>query len=299
MFKALTSILALSNTTFSICPTTGIPYSLSFPNLGIDFIQKSPFSSSKNISLLASKKVEELRKLPKVTLAGISIACLRQQNLLEMHEVPVYQANIYFQLCSTFTLINAIHFISSLRDSEREILPSLSLSSFSEIPVEANKSNNHLLFNYIKTCREVLHPPEETGIIIEEYAAKVVNSTSSPRIKTKTISKEDKAILCNAIKNVSEDFLASPKLIQVIRLLPESNTILSMDDSIRNKLISKLEVLQSPSSLIIINMLKKFSQMLSIEDMERASDSFAIVKAKKSLSEILAERKQNNNSEVK
>ena len=69
-------------------------------------------------------------------------------------------------------------------------------------------------------------------------------------------------------------------------------TIITMDTNMRNKIIAKLELFDlTPSAGIIVSLLRKYSEVLEDDFMDRAMDDSAIVKAKPTIAEILAARR--------
>jgi hypothetical protein len=83
MKKSISSILSLTEETFISCEVTGIPLIVNFPNCGIDFYYKSPFTSSKNIKKVTSLPSQALHSLPKPVLAGIFLGQLTHLNMIE------------------------------------------------------------------------------------------------------------------------------------------------------------------------------------------------------------------------
>lgn len=291
MKKSISSLLALNNETFAVCPITGIPYTITFPSLGLDFQYKSPFSSYKNLKKVCETNSVELKKLPKVTLAGIALAILHKRELIEEKNIPSFQANTYFQLISSHSLVSSIKFFYEIDENKIDILPRFSLASIS-FEVEHSSVSN-ILENYIKVCKDILHPPVETSIAISDMDIPSLHSTEgNKKEKVKTLSVEDKKAIKHLTSVIASDPLCNVKLGNVLRLLNDGNTIISIAEELRAKIIDRLETLATVESKQLIILLTKYNPATEyLAELDRASDTFAITKAKKTLAEILAERK--------
>lgn len=288
MNKSISSLLSLRNETFAVCPITGIPYTISFPCLGLDFSYKSPFASHKNLKKICEVESTELKKLPKVTLAGIVLAIMKERQLIEENHIPSFQANTYFQLISSHSLTMAVKFFYAIEEKKIDILPRFALSSIS-FEVEYSSTTN-MLENYIKACKDILHPPVEDKISISDIDIPSLHSPATQKVKS--LSTEDKKSIKTLTLEVASDALCNVKLGNVLKLLNDGNTIISIAPELRAKIINRLETLATPSSLLLVNFLNKYNPTTEfLSEIDRASDDFAITKAKKTLAEILADRK--------
>lgn len=285
MKKSISSLLNLSTETLVVCPITGISYSILFPNLGIDFTFKSPFSSYENVEAILNRDHIQLRKLPKTTLAGIVLASLKYNNLISSHNITIFEANTYFQLLPTSDLIFAIKMMSKLSSCNKS-LPTLSLDAISENIDFSTRSN--LLLNFLQTCADIINPPP-----LESTSISYISSTRSiiKKKNIKTISVEDKKKLKEAVSILAKDTLTSSKMASLLFSICEGNNILTMDNSIRERIIDKLDIYETTSSELVISLLNKYNNEVEDDEFDRASDDFEIVKTRKSLIEILAERK--------
>jgi hypothetical protein len=207
--SSLSSLLSLHKQTFIVCEITGIPLSISFPNCGIDFNYKSPFTKYNNILKVAQLPPEKIRSLPKVTLAGITLAILSHHSLLNRHDVSAVEANIYFQLLPSHLLISVIKFFTStISQSTIEILPHFSLDSIQD-KVEFSTREN-LLENYIKACREIINPtPSNQVNIISTSLILPMDTPASKRMISILLSCQKNANHAEQIKkNLIEEDMA-------------------------------------------------------------------------------------------
>lgn len=282
----VSTLLSLTKQTFSICPVSGIPYSVSFPNLGIDFTHKSPYATLSNIKTIADLPFPKLKALPKVTLAGILLAYMRFTNLCEAHNIRSIDCNIALQLCTTHSLISAIKRINDIPTRKLARLPKLSFSAMTQV-VE-HSTTQDMLNDWLEACNEVLHPTTVEDVEIEELT---ISTSTVVAKKPKNISVDDKKALKANIAEVSKDPLCSVKLATVLNYLTDGMSMITMDSSMRSKIIEKLKTFNSDAATAIIRMLNKYGEILEDNFMDRAMDNSAIVKAKPSLSEILAARR--------
>ncbi len=301
MKQSISSILNLKNETMVICPVTGISYSIQYPNLGIDFTFQSPFLKYQNVKAIISKSHIELRKLPKVTLAGLTLAALKYNNMITFHTITVFEANTYFQLLPTAQLISALKRISVLSEYKKELLPTLSLDALKD-DVEFSTRTN-LLLNFLKACSDIINPPASTGIATSsiEISSTATIATSSIEISStsttgkkkalKSITIEDKKSLKEAVSILAKDTLTTTKLASVLYNLCEGSILIGMDNTIRAKIIDKLDIYETPAAETIIALLNKYNNDIEEDSFDRVSDDFAIVKERKSLAEIIADRK--------
>lgn len=282
----VSTLLSLTKQTLSICPVSGIPYSISFPNLGIDFTHKSPYATLSNIKTIADLPFPKLKALPKVTLAGILLAYMRFTNLCETYNIRSIDCNIALQLCTTHSLISTIKRINDIPTRKLAILPKLSFSSMMQ--VEGYSTTQDMLKHWLEACNEVLHPTTVEDVEIEELT--ITTSTVVAK-KPKNISVDDKKALKANIAEVCKDPLCSVKLATVLNYLTDGMSMITMDSTMRSKIIEKLKTFDSDAATAIIQMLNKYGEILEDDFMDRAMDNSAIVKAKPSLSEILAARR--------
>lgn len=288
MKQSISSILNLKNETMVICPVTGISYAIEYPNLGIDFTFQSPFLKYQNVEAIISKSHIELRKLPKVTLAGLTLAALKYNNMITFHTITVFEANTYFQLLPTAQLISALKMISVLSEYKKELLPTLSLDALKD-DVEFSTRTN-LLLNFLKACSDIINPPA-TATIATSSIEISSTSTTGKKKALKSITIEDKKSLKEAVSILAKDTLTTTKLASVLYNLCEGSILIGMDNTIRAKIIDKLDIYETPAAETIIALLNKYNNEIEEDAFDRASDDFSIVKERKSLAEIIADRK--------
>jgi hypothetical protein len=239
MKSSISSLLNLKNETTAICPITGICYLVSFPNLGIDFSFKSPFTKYENIEKIISLSSTELRKLPKVTLAGIVLAALKYNDMVTMHSIQAFEANTYLQLLPSSQLVSSLKMISIMGEYKRELLPTLSLDSLKENVEYSTRTD--LLSNFLKACSDIINPPAST--VIETTS--ISTSVKEERKAKKSILSEDKKALKEAVSTLATDSLTSQKLANILYAIQDGNTLINMDNTIRDKLISRLAIYET------------------------------------------------------
>ena len=288
MKQSISSILNLKTETVVICPVTGISYSINVPNMGIDFTFQSPFCKYENVEAVMKRNHLELRKLPKTILAGITLAALKYNDMITFHNISVFEANTYFQLLPTAELISALKTISYLTEYKAKLLPTLSLDALKD-DVEFSTRTN-LLLNFLKACADVINPPAR-----EAFAMQTTITTSFHGLKArkaiKTVAMEDKKKMKEAVSILAKDTLTSSKMAGILFNLCEGNILIGMDNTIRAKIIDKLDVYETEASETIIFLLNKYNNTIEDDAFDRISDDFAITKTRKTLAEILADRK--------
>jgi len=292
MKHSVSSAFHLTSSTSITCPVTGIAMEVNIPNMGIDFTFYSPFVKFANIQKLAEQPTQKLKELPSSILSGILLGTLHHYGMAESHEIEAWEANIYIQNCSKHEIISAIRFLSNIPSSSREILPSLSLHSFKE--TVQYSSGNNIINTYIKTCRDIINPPADENVsILSSSSDSGVKKTKEIK-KYKKLSSEERTKIKELIAEISTDVLATSKLINILKIMAQKENIYNTAQETKEKIVKRLEELQSSASLELADIIKRATPSLAMQedmDFSRASDTFAIVKTRKSLSEILAAKK--------
>jgi hypothetical protein len=285
--RSASTMMHLSNTTFAICPASGIPYTISFPNLGMDFTYKSPFATLSNVEALAKQSFPVLKALPKVTLAGLVLAYMRMTNLCEAHNIKSIDCNIALQVCTSHTLVATIKHISELPARKLASMPKLSFSSM--LQQVDHSTPQDILKDWLKSCNAILHPTTPEDVEIEDL---VVTTKTTKEKKPINISVEDKKILKSAVDRICKHPDCSAKFSTILHYICDGMTIITMDTNMRTKISDKLATFDSLTAAeIVINLLRKYSETLDDDFMDRAMDDSAIVKAKPTIAEILAARR--------
>ena len=292
MKQSISSVLNLKTETVVICPVTGISYSITFPNMGIDFTFQSPFCKYENVETVMKRSHLELRKLPKTILAGITLAALKYNDMITYHTISVFEANTYFQLLPTAHLISAIKTISMLAAYKKHLLPTLSLDALKD-EVEFSTRTN-LLLNFLKACSDIINPPVRERVETQTTITTAFHGLKAKKA-IKTVAVEDKKKLKEAVSILAKDTLTSVKLASILFNLCEGNILIGMDNTIRSKIIDKLDIYETPAAETIISLLNKYNNEIEDDAFDRISDDFAITKARKTLAEILADRKASAN----
>ncbi len=286
MSKSVSSLLGNTKTTFAVCPATGIPYTVSFPNMGIDFSFKSPYASLANVEAIAKLPYEKLRSIPKVTLAGITLAYLRFSALCETHNIKSIDCNMALQLCETHTLIAVIKRIEELPVRKRNTMPQLSFSSMLSTP--QHSTPQQIVKAWLKACNEILHPPTVESILIEAK----IEAKAAKAEQAKNLSTSDRKLLRTSVNLVCKHPNCSTNLATILQYICQGITIITMDDKIRLKVISKLETFEDcEEASTIATLLKKYSTSLEDNFLDRAMDHSQIAQRKPSISEIIAAKR--------
>lgn len=298
MKKSISSLLSLTQETFAVCDVTGIPIAVSFPNHGIDFAYKSPFVKYNNILKVTALAPSQIRALPKVILAGITLSVLSHHNLLNRHEISAVEANVYFQLVPSHTLLGCIKFFTSpISQGMLEILPKISIDSMKDKVQYSTKEN--VIENYVKACREIINPTPSQSVSITTTS---VIDFKPKSITVKALTPELRREAKEVLSHLSTDFLMSPKLLSILKIVVQKENLITLGDEMRAKIISRLEPMETSYSNRMIQILTLCQKPTSHAEVEkkdvadnigRLSDAFEIVTKRKSLAEILASKTQN------
>lgn len=291
MKHTISSTFHLTQTSAITCPVTGIAMQINIPNMGIDYEVYSPFVKFSNVKKVLEQPSQKIKELPTSILSGMLLAVLNHYGMAEQHEIESWEANIYIQNCSKHEIISAIRFLSNISSSTRDALPSLSLHSFKESVEHSNTSN--IINTYIKTCRDIINPPADENVSVISSET-IINKTEKKAGK-KSLSSSERSRIKELIQEVSTDELMTSKVLNILKIVAQKDNIYTISQELKEKLIIRLEELSSPASIELASIIKKATpSIIQQEDMDlsRVSDTFAIVKTRKSLSEILAAKQK-------
>lgn len=290
MKHSISSVFHLTQTSVITCPVTGIAMQINIPNMGIDYEVYSPFVKFSNVQKVLEQPTPKIKELPSSILSGMLLAVLNQYGMAEQHEIEAWEANIYIQNCSKHEIISAIRFLSNISSSQRDALPSLSLHSFKD-SIEHSTSSN-IINTYIKTCRDIVNPPADENVSILSSETSI-NKTEK-KVGKKQLSSSERGRIKELIAEVALDELMTSKVLNILKIVAQKDNIYTISQELKEKLVTRLEELQSEASLELAAIIKKATPSIMQQedlDISRVSDTFAIVKARKSLSEILAAKK--------
>ncbi len=269
------------------CDKTGISISLSIPTIpGFALEYQNPLASIDNCKTLAERKTEDLMKLPHDALAGIFLVLLDAYHLNQDH-VHATQKNITLQKAHKFHLIESIKLFSAISKKNSFLLPKLSLD-LQEL--EYSKIND-IIVNYTKTCKDILHPKPS----INSYLNKDINhSKEEKQTKSIGLSIEQKKEGKDILNNMLFEGEITEKFYSLIKTILQKDNFIHTDQNLKNKIIDKLDLLDSTNSNKLADILSTKASAKSSEEVfeDAISSSVPAIGKKLSLKEILAAKLQ-------
>jgi hypothetical protein len=281
--------------TLAACPITGIVIRIDIPRISIGKILEypNPFSVFENAQGIAKLEFIEQNKIPPTILSGVLLSVWNHFHLIEDHLTGIQRNEILIPV-PPYHLISAIRFFSDITMKESYMLPRISLDS-EQI---RDSSILDVVRNYTLTCKQTLSPDQAYS----EQSSRVLSYTKiNKATKRDSITSElrNKAKdLVNTLANESE---LSPKLLSILRLICQKNNLITLHYTIRDKVISRLEGINTIASIALIDILKNVEKNLSTaerlfkqEDDEKMDSIFpdipSLPEKKKTLKELLQER---------
>lgn len=291
----------------AVCDYTGIVINVevpAIPNKALEYT--SPFANFSNAQGMVYQGEKYLQKLDTQILAGLFITCYKHYNLVHTQVHNGILMNAMLRTAGKQTLIDALVFSEHLSGHRANKCPRISLD------YDTYKDSNlfpAVIYEYIKTLRDVLYPPanrriddsDDIDTAIRKRARRSASETEYEN-KLATYKKEAKEILSVIIAN---DYISAP-MVALLKQIISKRNLVTMGNELRDKVVSKLlarDIEELTSLANIIKNSKECNTVLNIDNIEsaldRASDHFNTNQVpKKSLAQILAEKKNKQNSVV-
>lgn len=301
--------------TLAFCPISGMEYQISFPALP-DFAVKnislqiqSPFSYKKNIKAFVESSPSDLSRLPKYFLAGITQALFFYSGLISEAKTSAAENRILFETCSTHWLVKAIRFIGNRTKEELLTFPHLAMPHkdvmFSAHVITQNQQGESytksmtivmsdfasVFASYIKSLNSLFYGD------VEESETKITrfSPTTGKIIPKYSMTADKKKQLQDAVKKVIDLSETPARLAGILKAIPKNNYAIEMDDSLREKIITKLNSMGQTDCSKLAHLLEEIQSNMTISDkinnteanyLRRASDTFPSASKKPTLEEI-------------
>lgn len=266
------------NYSLGYCPITGILLEVKIPSLPSSMLlsYKNPLANIENSKALFSIPYKELASVPNNILAGCLLSVLTHYDLIT-DKLSSIERNDILSEYPSFTLYNTAKDILSYSDSRIAGFPSLSLTEALAYYIPS------LLKNYLEACRTSgNYFRREDTIEITRTITSKVKAKKSLEVSTDQ-RKEVKALVSRII---SEEVL-TPKLVTLLKVITQGNTLMTMSAEFRTKLVAKLDTFECAAAVILSNLISSFIPEKE-EEQEFSATNYG---TRKTLKEIIAEKK--------
>ena len=289
-YKSLYLKMKTSKTQLAVCPITGILISIDIPFIPNKVLSyENPLSRIDNAREIANLEYKEQSKISPHILSGVLLTILSHYELIEDH-LSSTERNILLATVPAYHLCDAMRFISTCSRRRIELFPRISLSSTST----EYSQPTELLINYINVCRSTLAPTMKEARETRDYI-----STSSSKDKS-SISVSVKKRAKNLVTSLIGEEVLNPKVITLLKLVCQGDNLVTLNSTVREKLVTKLRSLSSTSSAQLADLIEDTEKEITTaerafkqeydEELNTLTSEMPSYGEKKSLKDILAEK---------
>lgn len=274
----------------AVCPITGILLSMDIPFIPNKiYSYENPLSRIDNAREIANLEYKEQSKISPHILSGVLLTILSHYELIEDH-LSSTERNTLLSTIPPYHLCDAMRFITSCSRRRIELFPKLSLSSTST----EYSQPTQLLINYIEVCKASILPTlTETRIERDHKVSKEIENKTSLSASTKKRAK-------NLVTSLIQEEVLNPKIVTLLKLVCQGDNLVTLNSTVREKLVAKLRTMTSTSSVQLADLIEDTEKDITTaerafkqeydEELTTLTSDMPSYGAKKSLKDILAEK---------
>ena len=289
-YKSLYLKMKTSKTQLAVCPITGILISMDIPFIPNKILSyENPLSRIDNAREIAKLEYKEQSKISPHILSGVLLTILSHYELIEDH-LSSTERNILLSTIPAYHLCDAMRFISTCTRRRIELFPRISLASTST----EYSQPTELLINYINVCRATLAPTMKEARETRDYIS------TSPSKDKSSISVSVKKRAKNLVTSLIGEEVLNPKVITLLKLVCQGDNLVTLNSTVREKLVTKLRSLSSTSSAQLADLIEDTEKEITSaerafkqeydEELTTLTSEMPAYGEKKSLKDILAEK---------
>ena len=300
VYKSLYIKMKTSKTQLAICPITGILLSMDIPFIPNKILSyENPLSRIDNAKEIASMEYKEQSKISPHILSGILLTILSHYDLIEDH-LSSMERNTLLSTIPPYHLCDAMRFITSCTRRRIELFPKISLASTST----EYSQPTQLLINYIEVCKATLAPTFREARIERDY--KITKTKEDKSSITSLTKKRAK----NLVASLIQEEILNPKIVTLLKLICQGDNLITLNSTVREKLVNKLRTMTSTSSAQLADLIEEVEEDITSaerafkqdydEELNTLTSDMPAYREKKSLKDILAEKlgKKSNTCEA-
>lgn len=258
------------------CPISGIQSIINTPVIK-NFVYEypSPFSFHSNAIGIAKMDYKEKSALPRSILAGACLTLMIHHGLVE-DKLSSVERNMLLSECTPYTLHSLLHLFLAYSRARIENFPHFSFQSLldNSASVHTSATIQDTVLAYIKACMEDV---EQTA-----YSPISIKTQKKARKAERNTSAEQRSKIKAYTATLQREGLVNNKVIAILNLVAQKNNLYTLNSSIRNKLVEKLDSLENESAALLADLIKSAK---STEDTDITQHFASPVK--RSLADIL------------
>ena len=297
-YKSLYLKMRTSKTQLAVCPITGILLSMDIPFIPNKiYSYENPLSRIDNAREIANLEYKEQSKISPHILSGILLTILSHYELIEDH-LSSTERNLLLSTIPAYHLCDAMRFIASCSRKRIELFPKISLSSTST----EYSQPTQLLINYIEVCKATLAPTLREARIERDY--KITKTKEDKSSITSLTKKRAK----NLVASLIQEEILNPKIVTLLKLICQGDNLITLNSTVREKLVNKLRTMTSTSSAQLADLIEDTEKDITSaerafkqdydEELNTLTSEMPAYREKKSLKDILAEKLGKKNCEA-
>ena len=290
VYKSLYIKMKTSKTQLAVCPITGILLSMDIPFIPNKiYSYENPLSRIDNAREIANLEYKEQSKISPHILSGVLLTILSHYELIEDH-LSSTERNILLSTIPAYHLCDAMRFISTCSRRRIELFPKISLSSTST----EYSQPTELLINYINVCRATLAPTMKEARETRDYIS------TSPSKDKSSISVSVKKRAKNLVTSLIQEEVLNPKVVTLLKLVCQGDNLVTLNSTVREKLVAKLRTMTSISSVQLADLIEDTEKEITSaerafkqeydEELTTLTSEMPSYGERKSLKDILAEK---------
>ena len=287
-----------SKTQLAVCPITGILLSMDIPFIPNKiYSYENPLSRIDNAREIANLEYKEQSKISPHILSGVLLTILSHYELIEDH-LSSTERNTLISTIPPYHLCDAMRFITSCSRRRIELFPKISLSSTST----EYSQPTELLINYIEVCKATLAPTMKEARETRDYIS------TSPSKDKSSISVSVKKRAKNLVTSLIREEVLNPKVITLLKLVCQGDNLVTLNSTVREKLVAKLRTMTSVSSVHLADLIEDTEKEITSaerafkqeydEELTTLTSEMPAYRERKSLKDILAEKLNKKNCEA-
>jgi hypothetical protein len=308
MQKLVDSINSVMRTSqlLTVCPITGLSSTLNVPAIDKKYIvYNNPISNFEVAKQLSSLSAKELSVYDIEILAGIFLSLASKFRILEDKASSVERNILLRTNISAYSLISAIHVLSSLSNIYPKLKSWESFPKFDTLIMQNSMFAKESFSSFISLLKDEIPSSSpslaNTDFLSEKEKEEIdVFLFSKPKLSNKKQLESYRIALkahTKVLKSIEYDGIVSKRLVETLELLQYKDSLVTVSLELRTKIITILKGYFLNHSIKeaeqIASILEKTSPKFvpTISDFDRPSD---LVKTRKTLAEILEDRKNAN-----
>ena len=290
--KNLYARMKTSKLQLAVCPITGILISLDIPFIPNKILTyENPLARIENAREIAYLEYKEQCKISPHILSGVLLTILNHYELIEDH-LSSTERNAILSTIPPYHLCELMRFITSCSRRRISLFPRLSLASTST----EYSQPTQLIINYIQVCTASTLPT----LFEDMEISRAKNLAKIGKVSKLSVESSTRKEIKNLITGLIGEGILSSKVITILKLVSQGDNLVTLNDSLRDKLVDKLKTVESDRATRLASILSSSSKSLTSaeqafkQEYDSALDTFTsdlpAYKVRKSLKEILAEK---------